>query len=459
MLLRHPEHPERAVRLAYCQNLHPTEDFEGLLEGLRTISVPLAERLGVGELKEGFGIGLWLPGDLALRLNTDSGSADLKRLSEFLASERLDAFTFNAFPYGGFHEAGLKERVFRPSWAAPERLAFTLAVSAVALALRDNAECGATDLTRAHVSISTHSGMLASWLKTGPDDLDETHVERAECEENMAICALHFAQVEDESDLRLILSVEPEPRSLAGDTSVLPELFERLMLRAREVVGRNIDSLQEVSEAIIQRHVGTCLDACHTAVEFEPVEAALANATSAGASLGKLQFSSALCLDDPAHNHAAREQLFAMDEPVYLHQVTGRHPGGLLRALDLGELKSTWDQGPEPWAACDQWRCHFHVPVDLAELPPAETEAPDAASSPQSALATTRDHADQALLHTLAHPESWGTDELHVEIETYTWNLLPGNARGSGDLVDGLEREYRHVLSLLASAGWIVEKL
>jgi len=62
-------------------------------------------------------------------------------------------------------------------------------------------------------------------------------------------------------------------------------------------------------------------------------------------------------------------------------------------------------------------------------------------------------------LHTLAHPEAWGTDELHVEIETYTWNLLPGSARGSGDLIDGLEREYRHVLSLLASAGWIVEKL
>ena len=297
MLFRHPQHPQLGVRLAYCQNLHPTEDFQGLMEGLRTISVPLAKRLGVGELKEGFGIGLWLPADLALHLNTDEGRAELEQLGDFLASERLDAFTFNAFPFGGFHQAGLKERVFRPSWAAPERLAYTLAVAAVALGLRDFAECGAQDLTRAHISISTHSGMLAEWLKRGPDDEDETHVDRAECEENMAICALHLAQMEDQSDLRLVLAVEPEPRSLAGDTSQLPEPFERLLERAKQVVGRGIDSLQEVSEAIIRRHVGTCLDACHAAVEFESVERSLAQATSAGAPLGKLQFSSALCLE------------------------------------------------------------------------------------------------------------------------------------------------------------------
>jgi len=119
MLFRNPTLPGRAVRLAYCQNLHPTEDFEGLLQGLREISVPLAQRLAVGELKEGFGIGLWLPASVALELSTEEGRANLERLGDFLASERLDAFTFNAFPFGDFHIKGLKDKVFRPSWAAP----------------------------------------------------------------------------------------------------------------------------------------------------------------------------------------------------------------------------------------------------------------------------------------------------------------------------------------------------
>jgi len=53
-----------------------------------------------------------------------------------------------------------------------------------------------------------------------------------------------------------------------------------------------------------------------------------------------------------------------------------------------------------------------------------------------------------------AHPELWGVDELHLEIETYTWDVLPGPARGTGELADGLEREYLHVIARLEAAGW-----
>jgi hypothetical protein len=81
------------------------------------------------------------------------------------------------------------------------------------------------------------------------------------------------------------------------------------------------------------------------------------------------------------------------------------------------------------------------VPVDLAEVG-------------GTGLATTRDHADATLAEALARPELWGTDELHVEIETYTWDVLPREARGAGEMVDGLEREYAHVLARLEAAGW-----
>ena len=43
---------------------------------------------------------------------------------------------------------------------------------------------------------------------------------------------------------------------------------------------------------------------------------------------------------------------------------------------------------------------------------------------------------------------------MHLEIETYTWDVIPDAARGTGALVDGLEREYRHVIERLALAGW-----
>ena len=50
--------------------------------------------------------------------------------------------------------------------------------------------------------------------------------------------------------------------------------------------------------------------------------------------------------------------------------------------------------------------------------------------------------------------EAWRPSELHLEIDTYTWDILPGSARGQGSLVDGLEREYAHVIGELARAGW-----
>jgi len=33
--------------------------------------------------------------------------------------------------------------------------------------------------------------------------------------------------------------------------------------------------------------------------------------------------------------------------------------------------------------------------------------------------------------------------------------VLPGAARGPGSLVEGLEREYRHVIGRLEAGGWI----
>ena len=409
MLFVHAAHPGRGVRLGYCMNLHPAEDLDGVLDGMRRITLPLRERLGAGATRDGFGVGMWLPASVAMALTAEEDSGELDRLIEFVVEEHLDPFTFNAFPYGGFHEPGLKERVFRPTWLTPERMAYTISVAGVALAIR-------AGLGRAkgagHVSISTHTGLYGAWVK-GPEDLDG-------CAESFALTALNLSQLEDETGERVVLSLEPEPRSLANDTRDLPGFFERIRARAHEVLGRGYRELRQVSEDIVQRHLGVCLDTCHAAVEFEEPNEALARATASGTALGKVQFSSALALRDPGRDAAARAALFAMAEPVYLHQVTGSGDAGLVRAPDLPALAAIFDgdssrstpQARQAWESCQEWRCHFHVPVDLGAVDGA-------------ALATTRAAADATLGACLADPERWGTRELHLEIETYTLGLSP----------------------------------
>jgi sugar phosphate isomerase/epimerase len=393
--------------LAYCLNLHAAADFEATLAGLRAITLPLRDRLADGRP---FGVGVYLPAAVAGLLASPAGERDLDELAAFLAAEGLDPFTFNAFPHGRFHEPGLKRGVFRPAWDEPEREAFTRAVALVA------ARLNRADGAGGHVSISTHTGGF------GP--LGEERAGRVAAA--FARSASELARLEAEGAPRMVLALEAEPRANAGDTRALAAWMERLRGEAGEAGAR---------------HLGVCLDACHSAVEFEPDAEAWAWATRSATPLGKLQFSSALALERPAVRPCAREALLAMEEPVFLHQVTGSGLAGELRVDDLGELAAALaSPSAGDWLACDQWRCHFHVPVDVAEF--------------GAGLATTRAHADALLSRALSDPDAWGSRELHVEIETYTWDLLPRPSLAPRVLVDGLEREYRHVLGLLVRHGW-----
>ncbi len=174
MLWTRPDPPGR-LRLGYCTNLHPATTFAELLEGLRTVSVPLRRRVAP---EDRFGVGLWLAAPLAAELAAPSGSERLAELAAFLEREGLTPYTFNAFPYGDFHRAGLKRDVFRPSWAEEERLAYTLDVARVARRL-----CPARV---SHVAISTHTGGFGA-------DFSEPEARRAAAR-NLARCALALAR-------------------------------------------------------------------------------------------------------------------------------------------------------------------------------------------------------------------------------------------------------------------------
>ena len=419
------EHPRtgRRLRLAYCLNLHPAEDLAGVRAGLERITQPLRERLGVDEA---FGVGPWLPASVAGELAADRGA--LERFAGELADGGLDAFTFNAFPFGGFHREGLKRDVFKPTWLEPERLAFTCHAADVAAAC---ARARGTEDAERHLSISTHAGGHG-------DHLPETE-QRIECATLLARAVSYLAGLEAEGAPRIVLGVEPEPRSAAGDTAEWAELHPEWAERIAAALDRSD------AEALVQRHLGLCLDACHAAVEFEDPSEVVGRAAAARAPLAKLQFSNALRLVDPGADPEGAAALLAMDEPVYLHQLAGLTGDGALR-LGLNDL-SDWEQLSEPerdaWRNAAEWRCHFHVPVDLGGPLPGS-----------GGLSTTRELSDAVLDAVLARRDAWGTPELHVELETYTWSILPDATRGAGALVDGLEREYAHLIGRLERAGW-----
>lgn len=434
MLWTHPDHPGRQVRLAYCMNLHAAETFEDLLEGMRTVTVPLRERL----VEQGtFGVGMYLAAPLVERLIKPEGRDQLTELIEFLRAHELDPFTYNAFPQGGFHSESLKERVFEPTWKEDSRVDYTIGVARIAGTIARALERGDDP-----ISISTHTGIFSEAL----EEEDELYL----CAMNFVRIARRLGRAEVSGHPRIILSLEPEPRANAGDTSAFRAFMQNLFLWGSEMMAAESRWDEERAHEHLATYLGICLDACHSAVEFESPSLALRDATAAGNPIGKLQYSNAIRLVDPATNDVGRASLLALDEARYLHQVTGAvdphdPTEARMRVKDLPELAQVLgaeDREQRNWNDCKEWRCHFHVPVDLADL--------DAASG----LSTTQAQTDRLLDLALSAPSLWKLDELHLEIETYTWDVLPGSARGSGDLVDGLEREYEHTFARLRAAGW-----
>lgn len=178
-----------------------------------------------------------------------------------------------------------------------------------------------------------------------------------------------------------------------------------------ETVEGAVEALRGVDPA----WVGVCPDACHLAVQFEEPEAALSALHKASIPVAKAQVSSALRVTEPG-NPGARDELTKFAEPRFLHQTRERTPDGIAGVDDLDEALAGGLPGE------GDWRVHFHVPVHYS-----------GENTTQRELVATL----EALLGG-EEPET-----THLEVETYTWSVLPAGERPDGDagLIQGLARE------------------
>jgi hypothetical protein len=176
------------------------------------------------------------------------------------------------------------------------------------------------------------------------------------------------------------------------------------------------------AEAAIRRHIGVCYDVCHAAVEFEDAAAGFERLANAGLRAAKVQLSAALRV--PEVNERTATLLQRFDDGVYLHQVVElRRDGSLERYLDLDQAFAALDR-----AQGSEWRVHCHVPIFMDSLPELDTT--------QSFL------RDVLALH-YSSPLT-----THLEIETYTFDVLPEELRAM-DVATAISREIAWAKNLL----------
>lgn len=376
----------RREALGYCANVHPGADLAALAGNIAGPIAAVRERRGLDRMA----CGLWLPAPVAGAL-----AAAPQSLADWLAAARLDLTTINGFPYGDFHRERVKEAVYAPAWDSPERLDYTLDLARIL------AHCLAPDQVEGTIS-SLPLGWAPTW-NMGRQEAALRHL----CD-----LARALAGIKAETGRHIRLCLEPEPGCVVETTDQAIGLFTLGLPAATLALGMDV--------APIRDHLGICFDVCHQAVMFEDIGACLARLGAAGVSIGKIQVSSALAVPRP--DRADLDTLLApFMEPRYLHQVRTQDAGG--RTLGRTDLDQALADATLPRTR--PWRIHYHLPIQQAEFDPG-------LGTTQAAIGATLDHLAD-------HPEV----RPHLEVETYTWQVLPPSRRpvGATGLTAGLAAE------------------
>lgn len=370
--------------LSYCLNAFPARGLRGRLAVLRENLPRVREALGL-PVDTPLAVGLWFDAVTARRLLP--GSPGLAALRRTLAEHHLYVVTVNAFPYGRFHGAKVKEAVYRPDWTSPARLSYTLRMAEILAALLPEGEEG---------SISTVPGSYRAWIR---DDRARERIRR-----NLLAAGCELRNLERRTGQRIMLGLEMEPDCLWEDPAAFAADY-----RARFAGEPGAE------------HLGVCYDTCHQEVIGATPGAGLRDLAKAGVPIVKVQLSAALSAPTPAARAAV---LANFADPVYLHQTRSGPVGrGCGRHPDL-------PAGTAPASCRGPWTVHYHVPIHGEGL--------------FSGLAVAKDELTATLALLRRHP-AWCR---HLEIETYTYDVLPPELL-CGTREDTIAAEYRWAIAML----------
>jgi sugar phosphate isomerase/epimerase len=377
------------VHLTYCTNIHAGESWADIRASLDE-HVP-AIKASVAPSRP-MGVGLRLSGE----------AAAVARTSESLASfrdqlSRLGAyvFTINAFPFGPFHGVRVKEHVYLPDWRDRERVAFTANSAAVLAAILPDGVDG---------SISTVPGAFK------PNGRSSEAI--AAMAGNLMMAVADLVDLQRRTGKHIALALEPEPCCFLETTDESVAFFKDTLLKPEtlDTLGSLTGVSRQAAENLLRRHLGICYDVCHGAVEYEDIVASLDRLLAAGVAIPKIQLSAAMRV--PAMNKDLVPAVMKYNDGVYLHQSIVRRGDRLVRHVDLPEAVTAFGEGQ----ADGEWRIHCHVPVFLADL--------GEISSTRGDLVTTLAALRQK------------TRSSHLEVETYTWDVLPDKLRAGSKSAD-----------------------
>lgn len=391
------------MSIPYCLNIHPGESLSETRAAIERYALAVKARVSPDA-----------PYPLGLRLAADAAKelvdpAALESFRDLLASNGLFVTCINGFPYGTFHNAAVKTAVYKPDWSTPERLNYTGRLSTLLAILLPEGQTG---------NIST---VPLGYKVLGRNGVADPSVQSVYVR-SLAVMAEYLHDLKQTTGREIVLALEPEPDCLLEDTQDVVAWFEdELLVEGKRWLTFQGRRTPEEAEMLLRTYIGLCLDTCHFAVAFEDPLTALVRFESACIRVARIQLSAAI---RTAITDDSLARLADFIDPVYLHQTKILLPRG--RVVALPDLTKETLETARQHAGCEL-RTHFHVPLFYAG---------------DDVLGST---------HTDLTPEFFKHVQAHgypLEIETYTFNVLPAAIRPA-DVVDSLVAEHEWVMSRL----------
>jgi hypothetical protein len=389
--------------LTYSTLVHPADDWPQLWDSLQRYLPQVKQRISPNAP---FGVCIRLSHLTAAELSAKKAERD--KLKAFLQDQDLYVYTANAFVYGVFKNTQIKEQVYEPDWRTPERREYTRQVADIL-----------ADICPAWATPSIQTAPLGFKPRvTGPEVV-------AAFTDNVLQVVAHLVTLEQTTGTLLTLGLEPEPRCYLETTDETIAYFQDYLYTG--TAAQRIATLAQVpmdtAIAALRRHLGVTFDIGHQAVGFEDIPVSLQKLVDAGIPIVKLQEAASMYIGEVTDEKIAALQRFT--QTIYLSQTAECRGDHLEHYLNLEDAMAGWATDKTP----RQWRTHFHVPVFLEDLGP---------------LKSTRFALEQALAMHKKTPLS-----RHLEIETYTWDVLPDHLK-TGDIVEYVCRELEWVKAQLA---------
>ncbi len=393
--------------LTYCSNIHAGESWEDHFKQLKEHIPAIKKQVSPGKT---FGIGLRLSNKASIELIKEK---NVEIFRQWLHDNNCYVFTMNGFPYGGFHRAVVKDKVHAPDWTTPEREVYTIRLARIlAMLLPDGMDGGISTSPLTYRFWHTNEQLPGIFEKS----------------------TMHLLQVVDQliqikqATGKLIhIDIEPEPDGLLGEGKEFTDWYTQYLLPIGIPYIAKLFGCDEDAAALhIKQHIQLCYDVCHFAICYEDHAAMIGQLEELGIKTGKIQISAALKAAMPADREERNPVIAAFtrfNEPTYLHQVVALQQNGQLkRYADMpGALQDAGN------ASVTEWRAHFHVPLFVEGY---------------GLLQSTRQDIEKVLS---VHRQQPFTS--HLEIETYTWEVLPEEQKLP--LTESIIREMQWVTGLL----------